>query len=132
MILSISNQFATLGRNFLESRPSIDDSLAPVAKKKAKNGTTKKAQKEAPVKEVKPSKQIKGGKKDPELELLEIKRKAVIVKNKWVSKLEELDQDVSIALSRAVPFPEDCTEFLGCIERSRHRDGSKIHGLPLP
>lgn len=61
-------------------------------------------------------KQQNNGKKgkDPELEMLEIKRKAVVVKNKWLGKLEELDQEVTIALSRAHPFAEDCQEFFGC------------------
>lgn len=57
------------------------------------------------------TKQPKTAKKDSELEHLEIKRKAIMMKNRWTSKLQELDQDITLALSRGSQF-EDCEEFL--------------------
>jgi len=49
------------------------------------------------------TKQPKTAKKDSELEHLEIKRKAIMMKNRWTSKLQELDQDITLALSRGSP-----------------------------
>ena len=51
-------------------------------------------------------------KPDPELLQLEIKRKAVLTKNKWCTTITEFGQEVHMALSRANKYPE-CEEWLG-------------------
>jgi len=50
---------------------------------------------------------------DAELEALEIKRKALVMKNRWVEKLQELIAEVSLSTKRAEEF-SDCDELLAC------------------
>lgn len=85
----------------------MEDGLAPT--KKGKGKKEKKTKKEKEPKETTNRETKKS--KDSELEHLEIKRKAIVIKNRWTAKLQELDQDITLALSRAAHF-EDCTESL--------------------
>lgn len=102
----------------MDSRPSIEDSLVSQPKKKAKKGkgtgpAGPKDNKSKNVAIASGSGATKGQKKnkDQELEQLEVKRKAVLARNKWLGRLTELDQDISMALGRAIPF-DDCNELL--------------------
>ena len=85
----------------------MEDGLLPTKKGKGKKDKKVKNDKEPKEKREKEPKKSK----DSELEHLEIKRRAIVAKNRWTSKLQELDQDITLALSRAKHF-EDCTESL--------------------
>lgn len=53
---------------------------------------------------------VKGGKsKDAELEELEVKRRALMLGNKWMERISLLNQEVSIALESSLEF-EDTVE----------------------
>ena len=105
----------------MESRPMLGRDAAPVPKRKA--GAKPKAKRkpnpvsdppvpeEIPVPEEPDQEKTRKGRADPEIETLELKRKAVLLKNKWIGKLEELNTLCSDALARAKSFT-DCTEFL--------------------
>ena len=50
--------------------------------------------------------------KDSEIEELEMKRKAVLMRNRWADKITALDVEVSMSVQRAEPY-DDCTECFG-------------------
>ena len=50
---------------------------------------------------------------DPELEALDMKRKVMLMGNKWRDKLVELDQEVTMSVEQAEGFAE-CKPMLGC------------------
>lgn len=53
-----------------------------------------------------------------ELEQLEIKRKCILMKNKWLDKIKELDTEISVSLSRAKKYDESI-ELLAFIAISK-------------
>ena len=60
----------------------------------------------------KPKPQPKNNRRDPELEEIELKRKSVVMKNKWISSIESLNEEISVILEQAKPF-DQTKEFLG-------------------
>ena len=103
----------------MNSRPMLQESqgAAPgaAAKQKRKpsaaaSNKTQKPGKPSGEQENQPKKAKKAA-ADAELEALEIKRKALVMKNKWAEKLEELIAEVSLSIKRAEEF-SDCDELL--------------------
>ena len=100
----------------MATRPTLADnqpsSIAPKKKPIKKEGTGKPAQAQGEPKP-KGNGAASGGmrKTDAELENLEIKRKAVLIKSKWTEKVEELNTMATMSIDRASAFA-DCAEFL--------------------
>ena len=96
----------------MDARPMLGPESKAKAKPKAK--AKRRAKGDGPTPAPNPTPDIppipRGG-KDPELEALELKRRSILTKNKWIERLKELDAQASEIICRAQPFA-DCRELL--------------------
>ena len=53
-----------------------------------------------------------GGKKDAELEAVEMKRRAILLRTKWTSQVSQLNMEVTMAIQRSSAYA-DAEESLG-------------------
>eukprot|EP00439_Symbiodinium_sp_Y106_P048567 s1909_g6.t1 len=58
--------------------------------------------------------------KDPELERLDLQRKLLVASGRWKTKVEELSQEVTLALESAAAF-EECNEVAGLLRARLER-----------
>ena len=58
--------------------------------------------------------------KDPELERLDLQRKLLVASGRWKTKVEELNQEVTLALESAAAF-EECNEVAGLLRARLER-----------
>lgn len=84
------------------------DTGAPKDKGKGKKGSekTKKEKKTSKDKDVDAGKKKGGGKKDAELEAVEMKRRAILLRSKWSTQVSQLNTEVTLAIQRALTYDD--------------------------
>ena len=122
----------------MDGRPLLAQSSAPDKRKK------RKEKKDAEEKRAKPKPSDRSrsprprpvplpeepkssSKGDVELEKLELKRKAIVARNRWADKVRELNMSVSLSIERAMAF-SDCSELL-VLTISAFNDSHDSHGI---